>query len=270
MFQTISQENRFIKLAKSPLPPDVLLPISFGGVERISQPFEYRVNVVSSNTSIDPKTVLHQPMTIEIATPGRQTPRYFNGIINHFRGGSIDQGRRRYEVTLVPWFKLLDHTSGCRIFLGETVLDIFKKVCKEHDFYDFKQAGVMGKHLAHEQNTQYRETTFQFLQRLLEEEGIFYFFHHEKDKHIMILADQADIHQACVSPEIIYNSGSERGHQYAITEWDRNYSLYSGLHSNVDYNYENPSKGLQGEHQNKAKLPIAKNYETYDYPIAEL
>jgi type VI secretion system secreted protein VgrG len=134
---------------------------------------------------------------------------------------------------------------------------------KEYGFFHFDKDGIKQKHLPHEQNTQYNESAFSFLSRLLEEEGIFYFFHHEKGKHIMMLADKPDIHKACDSPKIGYNAGSERGQNHSITDWRRGYQLYSGKHANIDYNYEKPYQGLEGEHKCSAELPLADKYETY-------
>jgi type VI secretion system secreted protein VgrG len=111
----------------------------------------------------------------------------------------------------------LQHTTDCRIFLGKSVVEIFEMLSKEYGFFHFDKEGIKQKHLPHEQNTQYNESAFSFLSRLLEEEGIFYFFHHEKDKHIMMLADKPDIHKACDSPKIGYNAGSERGQSHSIT-----------------------------------------------------
>src|SRR5262249_15939458 len=125
--------------------------------------------------------------------------RYINGIISSFsQGGSspLESGTTpaafsTYHATLVPWLWALTRTSDCRIFQNLTVPDIIAKVFKEHGFSDFANR-LYGSFEPREYCVQYRETDFNFVSRLMEEEGIFYFFEHTEDKHTLVLANRSN------------------------------------------------------------------------------
>jgi type VI secretion system secreted protein VgrG len=264
MFSSLTQKNRFLKLTSS-LGPDTLIPLNFSGTEEISRPFRYKIHTISSKLDLQPDDLLHEKMKLEIHT-NPANPRYFNGMVESFEAGTISNGMRAYEITLVPWLSFLSYTTDCRIFLNKSVLEIFETLCSERGFHHFEMAGVKKKPPVREQCTQFRESTLAFIQRLLEEEGIFYFFRQTKDKHIMVLADQPAIHQPCPEPNIIFTADNVRGQQYYIDSWKRDYQFYSGKYTHTDYNYETSHLGLRTENEKACKLPVAKQYETYDYP----
>src|SRR5262249_12579214 len=138
-------------------------------------------------------------------------PRFFNGVVSRFAAsGAQFHGRRVYRAEVVPWLWFLTRTANCRIFQNLSVPDIIEKVFKDFGFQpntNYKLA-LDGSYEPREYCVQYRETAFNFISRLAEHEGIYYFFKHEDGKHTMVLADSASPYYDCQEAEVEYFSGS--------------------------------------------------------------
>ena len=186
----ITQAKRWI-VVDSPLGEDTLIPTFFEGDETISRLFTYRLELISNMTSIAPESILGKEITIHLRRPDGKT-RIFHGRINRFGAGPMwSHGYRHYQAEVVPWTWFLTRTTDCRIFEDEKVPDIIEKIFKDLGFSDFDLSGVdKGKHPKREYCVQYRETDFNFVSRLMEEEGMYYFFKHEQGKHTMMIADK--------------------------------------------------------------------------------
>src|SRR5262249_49957139 len=144
-----------------------------------------------------------------------------------------------YFATLVPWLWTLTRTSDCRIFQNLPVPDIIAKIFKEYGFSDFANR-LYGSFEPREYCVQYRETDFNFVSRLMEEEGIFYFFEHEADKHTLVLANRPNefkpspLHKAVSYKSLI----GEQNEQDVITEWNMSQEVRPGIYTLIDYNFE--------------------------------
>src|SRR4029453_6347741 len=123
-------------------------------------------------------------MTVRLQLNDDDKPRFFNGIVRRFVEGDRDERFQRFRAELVPWLSLLMMSSDLRIFQSMTVPDILQKVFKDAGFSDFKLE-LKGKYEEWNYCVQYRETNFNFVSRLMEEEGIFYYFKHEEKKHVL-------------------------------------------------------------------------------------
>jgi type VI secretion system secreted protein VgrG len=192
--------------------------------------------------------------------------RPFHGIVSQFVAGDEQHGRRNYRAEVVPWLWFLTKTADCRIFQQMALPEIIEKIFKEYGFTKYKLE-LKGKHPKWEYCVQYRETDFNFLSRLMEQEGIFYFFQHEAQSHTMIIADHAGAYVDCVEKEVIYPT-SEGGVQIEdhLTSWEHRYEFRSGKFSQTDYNFKTPEKNLSTDSQTVVDLSDAKKYEIYDYP----
>ena len=119
--------------------------------------------------------------------------RYFHGIVARC-SQNVDQGQfASYQATLRPWLWLLSRTSDCRIFQNLTIPQIIKQVFRDLGFSDFEDA-LSRPYREWEYCVQYRETSFDFVSRLMEQEGIYYFFRHEQGRHVLVLADAYGAH----------------------------------------------------------------------------
>ncbi|MBW2570377.1 MAG: type VI secretion system tip protein VgrG, partial [Deltaproteobacteria bacterium] len=195
-----TQENRLIAI-DTPLGKDALLLAGFKGIERISGLFSFELNLLSENHNITFEDIIGKNVTVSIILADGDK-RFFNGIISSFsqgRGSSEadkDSPFSHYAATMVPWFWLLKRTADSRIFQKLSVPDIVEKIFTEKEFLDYKLL-LNDSYDKRDYCVQYRETDFNFISRLLEEEGICYFFEHDEEKHTLILADASDKFKPC-------------------------------------------------------------------------
>jgi type VI secretion system secreted protein VgrG len=179
-------------------------------------------------------------------------------------GGLLDTARS-YVLQLVPWFWLLSRTTDCRIFQNQTTVDIVKSIFSDMGFSDY-QFNLTGSYATREFCVQYRESDFQFISRLLEDEGICYFFRHEKDKHTMVLIDDVGNYVDCAESQVVHIpiAAREQPSDRIIT-WQRAFDLRSGKFSLTDYDFTKPTNNLLS--QTPSSVPASKDaYEIFDYP----
>jgi type VI secretion system secreted protein VgrG len=273
---TYTEAGRLISV-KTPLGHDVLLLVSFTGSEAISQPFSYQLDLIGENkTDIAFDKLLGQKITIEIALPGSKK-RYINGVCRRVSQGARDATFTAYSLEIVPAFWLLTRRTQSRIFQRLSAPDIIKKVL------DGLEVGfeIQGTFEPRDFCVQYRETDFNFASRLMEEEGIYYFFTHADGAHKMILANTPQGHPDMpVESKIQFEEvkGGTRPED-RINDWRKAQELRSGKSTLWDHCFELPHKHLEAEKviQETAaagkvghKLKVGGNdkLEIYDYPGA--
>ncbi|WP_119459028.1 type VI secretion system tip protein VgrG [Rhodospirillaceae bacterium SYSU D60014] len=260
---TLTQAGRWLSV-ETALGEDAFVLTGFEGDEQISGLFSYRLEMASSREAIAADDLLGKPVTFHVALPGGET-RCFNGIINRFAAGPMwARGYRRYYAEVVPWLWFLTRTTDCRIFQEKTVPDIVKQIFGDLGFTDFEASGIKGKHPPRDYCVQYRESDFDFVSRLLEEEGIFYFFKHEVGKHTLVLADQRSAYVDCEDGEVEFRTGT--GMLGRISSWRPSFEFRSGKVSQQDYNFETPGTSLATTTNTLLKTPKLDKFEIYDYP----
>jgi type VI secretion system secreted protein VgrG len=201
-----SQEDRLLSI-DTPLGHDVLLLQALTGYEGISRLFTYDLILLAhDNDSIVFSDIVGQSVTITLTSPSG-TPRYINGYVSQFtQGDTDDRNFTHYQAQVVPWLWFLTREADCRIFQNLAVNDILSQVLSLFDLNDFRLS-LTGTYPELEYCVQYRETTFNFVSRLMEEFGIFYYFDHSTyGKHTMVLADQSSTLPACSSSPISYST----------------------------------------------------------------
>src|SRR5215510_7487566 len=170
----------------SPLGPNVLAIERLEVREAVSKQFEIDLHLLSTESSIDPKRLLRQPMTVKVAFGGGMV-RYFNGLVRRFTQLGQSQGFVSYRAELVPSSWFLSLATDCRVYQQQSVIDIVKAVAAGMGVQ--VQVATTGTYEPREYCVQYRETHLDFISRLMEEEGIFYFFEHGDGKHTLVLGD---------------------------------------------------------------------------------
>ena len=186
----MTQQNRKIKV-KTPLGEDVLLLKKVSGTESISGLFHFDLNMISEQrTSLAFDKVLGQPITVEIEADGGT--RYINGIASRFSRGARGKDYTSYSLELVPKIWLLTRKRQSRIFQQISVPDILKQVLEGFDV----ASEIQGTFEKRDYCVQYRESDFDFISRLMEEEGIYYYFKHTADGHKLVLANTPQSHEA--------------------------------------------------------------------------
>jgi type VI secretion system secreted protein VgrG len=265
--ESYSQDHRLIAV-ETPLGKDVLLLQELTGYEGISRLFSYELDLLAhENDSITFKDILGKKVSITLNLPD-ETPRYINGYVSRFtQGGSDERTFTRYHAQVVPWLWFLTRQADCRIFQNLAVPDIISQVFNLFDFKDFRLS-LKGSYPQLEYCVQYRETSFNFVSRLMEEFGIFYYFDHStKGKHTMVLADQFSTLPACPSSPISYDTqvgGLEDPE--VISNWHVGQEVRTGKYSVTDYNFTTPSTSLLANDPTVVDLAASQPLELFDYP----
>ncbi|MED5152057.1 type VI secretion system spike protein VgrG1a, partial [Pseudomonas aeruginosa] len=177
-----------------PLGPDVLLLQRMEGREELGRLFAYELHLVSENPNLPLEQLLGKPMSLSLELPGGSR-RFFHGIVARCSQVAGHGQFAGYQATLRPWPWLLTRTSDCRIFQNQSVPEIIKQVFRDLGFSDFEDA-LTRPYREWEYCVQYRETSFDFISRLMEQEGIYYWFRHEQKRHILVLSDAYGAHRS--------------------------------------------------------------------------
>ena len=260
-----TQTNRLIAI-ETPLGKDALLLRGVTGQEGISQLYQFQLDLLSTDPAINFKDIIGHNVTVRVAL-GNEQERYFNGFINRFAQVGNDTGLANYQATMVPWLWFLRRTTDCRIFQNKNIPTIIEQVFKDLGYSDYKLQ-LKGTFEPLDYCVQYRESDFNFVSRLMEQHGIFYFFEHAHDKHTLILADNAPSHAPC--PEQHQVKWEPQGRavlaEDVITDLQMEQIFRSGKYALTDYNYETPAVSLAAEVESGVKLKDMAKYELYDFP----
>jgi type VI secretion system secreted protein VgrG len=252
----------------TPLGEDALLLVSFRGREGFSRLFEFKLDLLSDNKEIHPKNIVGCNVSFHIGKKHAHR-RIFNGYVKEFTAGGPTRNNkhRKYGATVVPWLWFLTRTADCRIFQYKTAPEIIACIFHDLGFNDFDMTKLRGSYPQRTYCVQYRETDFNFVSRLMEEEGIFYFFRHENGKHVLILADSATAFDWCAEKQIRYrNLTSKNLHDSRVIDWEHRYEVRSGRWAHTDYNFTRPSLNLMAQEHTLLELPGNGKFEIYDYP----
>ena len=235
--------------------------------EGLSQITETTIEFMSSDLDLDLQKVVGERLILEVDAPKDKT-RYFQGrcVATEYLGSHGDQGY--FRATVRPWLWFLTRTSNCRIFQDKSVIDIIKDIFGQRGFSDFKD---QTKHSFPKRTycVQYRETDFDFISRLMEEEGIYYYHSHDKTKETLILADEASTHKVVEDQtEIDFYIRAEnyrRDHDH-IFEWRGSESIQTGKVTLQDYDFEKPKSDLKSVKALSKGRHAYNKYEVYEYP----
>ncbi len=259
-----TQTGRLISLT-TPLGDDKLLLTGFTGHEAISRLFDFHLSTLSEDTDIDFTQIVGQSVTINLVQSD-DAPRYFNGIVSHFACTGKDGDMTRYELQVVPKLWTLTRYADCRIFHGKPVTAIIKSVLEERGIH--YQASFTATYQSLGYCVQYRETDFNFISRLMEEFGIFYFFQHEDGDHTMMLGDSSSVHQPCPGQNTanfnLASGGLDAGD--VVNAWSIGQELRSGKHSLTDYEYYTSTVDLSASETTIYSVAGNTAMEIFDYP----
>ena len=256
----ITQDNRSISISDFSLGKDTLLLTGFNGTETISDLFSFKIEVLSENRELLPEQIVAKVGTLTVQT---KIKRYFNGYISHITLGEVNSNSlRQYTLTMVPWLWFLGKTNNHRIFQEKTTKEIVSKIFKDTGFNDF-QFIAKGGH-KREYCIQHNESDLHFVSRLLEEDGIAYYFKHDDKKHTMIIVDQQNSYEECAETDLEYSKGSNTSSQ--ISQWNNSYNFQKGQWTINDYNFKEPKKNLIVNTKMSSKFANNSKFEHYEYP----
>ncbi|NSZ17463.1 type VI secretion system tip protein TssI/VgrG [Agrobacterium vitis] len=268
------QASRVLKVS-SPLGEDQLLPERMKVDEGVNRLFEITLHVRAKREAVKPQELIGKLVDIsleirqgELGEDGLRRP--FNGLVTDLEEGPpVTRGLRSYRLTIRPQMWLLSRRSDCRIWLDMTSLQVLETLFSEHGLPQPDIGFLQNKPPAQGYSVQWQENDLDYLLRRLEEDGIFYWFQHDKGIHRLRVTDhQIAWSKASASAEgddtvRIAQGSSDRNH---ITEWMRRFSYVPGQRVDADWNFETPNFIPRSQTPSLVELPGNAKRELYNYP----
>ena len=255
----LTQDNRLLSIT-SPLGKDELLLTAFEGTETISDLFEFQIEVLSKNHSISPEKLIGKAVSLKVHN---KQERSFHGYISQYTYGEVKADNLRvYQFTMVPWLWFLTQTSNHRIFQNKSTKEIVLQVFQDLEFTDFDYKAA-GNSNPREYCVQYNESDFEFISRLLEEDGIAYYFEQKKDAHVLHIIDAQNAYQLCKETGLTYSKGNQPDTQ--INRWEHLYEFRKGRWTLNDYDFKFPTKSQLKSTASTSQFANVKKYEHYEY-----
>ncbi|MFC1757299.1 type VI secretion system Vgr family protein [Planctomycetota bacterium] len=257
-----SQKFRNARM-KTKLAKDTFLLHAMDGVDELSSMFQYDIEVLCEDFNIDLDDLLSSEVSVAVEMEGLDT-RNFHGIIASISQDGAVGELARYRLTVRPWTWLLSNTADCKVFQKQSVPEIVATVFRDNNFSDF-QNSLSGSYEKREYCVQYCESDLDFVNRLLESEGIYYFFEHTEKKHTLVLADAVGSHSSIGDP-IPYSreSGSAKNFNH-ISDWNIARSVCPGKVVLSDFDFEKPMADLTSDANHDRKYKQSK-FEYFDFP----
>lgn len=253
----------------TPLGEDALILTAASGREAISELFHFTLETVWQDSKpLDFKKLLGQNVTIEWALNDAVGSRFINGIVTSIAQGAWDREKdiTVYTLEVAPQLWLLTRHTQIRIFQNLSTIDIIQKVIKDMGIAS-PTLKTQGTYAPRDYTVQYYESDFAFISRLMEQDGIYYFFEHTDSSHTLILADQKSAFQdlpvgADVEFEEVMSGPRE---DLRIFDWTKAQAIRSGVYTLKDWNYETPQLGLLANTKTVVQLGVSQNLEIYEY-----
>jgi type VI secretion system secreted protein VgrG len=250
--------------------PDPGYKLVFDGleaVETLGRPFLYNLDVSSSKTTSELMNLLGSKVTVTFKTSESDTTRYFNGMLTRIVYAGLVGGASRYHLELRPWIWLLTRIHDCKIFQNMAPFDIITQVCRDAGFSDFadKRQNQAGSTVL-DYCVQYRESSLDFVTRLMEQYGIYYYFEHTDSKHTLNFADDPNSHTALADPIQYQRQMTElRTVEDHVWEYAADLRVQPGTYTSRDYNFTTPSADLTAKSMKQGTHEYGSS-EIYDYP----
>ncbi|HEX6842549.1 MAG TPA: type VI secretion system tip protein TssI/VgrG [Stellaceae bacterium] len=266
----MTQAKREFEVSTS-LGKDVLLFNRMTATEGLSSLFEIELALLSANKTIDAKKILGTPVGVRVELPPPASGnRYLHGLCTDFTYTGSFGELHGYRAVLRPWLWVLTRTADCRIFQKMTTPEIIKKIFSDHGFSGeaFIKDSLSRSYKPWEYCVQYRETAFNFVSRLMEHEGIYYYFDHTANNHPLVLVDSSSAHSKFSGyAEVPYYPPTDSGRRKRdhISDWSMAWEIQSGKFAHTDYEFKKPALSLMAKQQGPAGHGHDKE-EIYDYP----
>ncbi|EBO9733667.1 type VI secretion system tip protein VgrG, partial [Salmonella enterica] len=262
-----------VTVSGSAVPPQMLLFSSLNGSEALGSLFTYIVQLktpdtlnlgyVSPAANLPLKAMVGKDLCVNIELDGGGK-RHISGLVTAARVVGHEGRSVTYELRMEPWVKLLTHTSDYKAFQNKTVVDILDEVLAEYPYPVEKR--LVESYPVRTWQVQYGETDFDFLQRLMQEWGIYWWFEHSEDSHTLVLADAISTHHACPdSPEVEWHQKGLKLDKAFIHTIIANESLRTGQWVLDDFDFKKPRSRLANTVANPRETGHA-SYEHYEWP----
>lgn len=258
--------NRIVTVKSAISYPEVHFR-SMTGEEALSSLFEFQVELLLPTHSLDLKQVLGQQLTLEIAQENLQT-RYLNGQVTRCSLVGRETATSRfyvYRATVRPWLWYLTQTTDSKIFQQKSVPEVLREVLSEYGFpFEVRLSGDYRKW---EYCVQYQESDFSFVSRLMEHEGIYYWFDHQDGQHTLVISDGIGAHADSPFMPLIPYYGPDRAvlpQEQHISRWEPAEQITPGSFATVDYDFKKPAASLDARRSNPGQHAYG-DLEVYEW-----
>lgn len=262
-----SQDGRSL-LISTPLGKDALVLTQVSGGEGISSLFEYHLSFASEDSALSFSSIVGKEVTVSIPLSNDSSDiRYIHGIVSEFSQTGGDDNFTHYGAALRPTLWLATRSANCRIFQDQSALEIIKKVLDDCGITNYKFS-TSSAYQTRDYCVQYNETDFNFISRLMEDEGIFYFFTHEDGAHTLVLADDLDHFEDCIGEAKLTVADQSRGGvtvEGAALDLGYVERVVTKKYQADDYFFETPSTELKTAVSGEGESGAA-NTQIYEYP----
>ncbi|PWI34106.1 type VI secretion system tip protein VgrG [Vibrio albus] len=263
---SLTQSDRPVSVS-TPLETDKLVFWKMTADEGLGKLFHYRLDLLSEDSDINFNLLLGEQVKVWLQNDNGET-RYFNGLVAEVTYSGQVSNFEHYQVILRPWLWFLTISSGCRIFQNKAVPDIIKQIFRDNSFSDFEEK-LSETYQNLEYCVQYNETDFNFVSRLMESAGIYYYFRHDEHGHKLVLADSVEAHKDESQGDIPYfpPENKERRTEEHIFSWLSRAEVQSGTYSVQDTDYHNPPTVTSGQKSDSESHSLSEQerYEFHDY-----
>ncbi|MDE3011270.1 MAG: type VI secretion system tip protein VgrG [Pseudomonadota bacterium] len=242
------------------------------GVEELGRLPSYEVELLHAHDesqAIEPDELLGKTAAVRLRLDTK-TERHFNGFVSHFELDGTEENKDLYRVTLRPWLWFLTLSSDCRIFHRKTVVEILELVFKDYQPANVKKQ-LKASYRKREFCVQYRESDFAFVSRLMESEGIFYYFEHTESGHTLVLCDGGSELPAVPGKDTLLWAQAHHGSARSsaddtILRFRRTHGIHSTDYAHGEYDYETPAKDLKAQAQRTVTHARPKRLSVFEYP----
>jgi len=245
---------------------DEVLVQRLAGRESLGGIFQLDLTLLSRSPTLDMGKIVGDKLTILLEY--EDAKRYFNGFVTRMSRAGTFERYARYRVTMHPWFYLLGARVNSRIFQHKNVVDIAKKIFGEHGFTDITDS-TTETYPVREYVVQYGESDFNFISRLFESAGIYYYFKHEAKRHVLVMADSPTTHAEVPGFEEVpfHPEGAESPDSpLCVNVWEPAHQWRSGAYASDDFDFTRPKAELMSKLRVSSPHHKHGTMEVYDYP----
>ncbi|HEY4253310.1 MAG TPA: type VI secretion system tip protein TssI/VgrG [Roseomonas sp.] len=260
---TYDQSERLLRI-DTPLGADKALLIELQGEDAISRPFLFHIDFATEVKEDKVRKLLGKKITLWIGASTENGHRPINGHIRRLtrrHSGKLDTYLWHAEV--VPELCFLTQKADCRIFQSMTVLQVLTKVFQTHKLSFVEQRGLTGTYPTMDYCVQYRESAFDFVSRLMEEFGLFYWHEHRDGQHTLVIADRNGVGPKLDPDTITYGGLSD---EEKLTWYEQDLEFHTGTWAMRDFNFESPTANMGANKPTNIDVPRMKEHEVFDYP----
>lgn len=241
-----------------------VVALSVEGDEAISELFQYRLTVESAKPDIQFEQVVGKAITVNVkSSQDGKTDKFINGLVSAVEAGDFLGGNRTYVLSIRPAFALAEMRSNCKIFQNLSAKDIIDEILSEYSVVDFVWK-LNASPASREYCVQYNESDYNFILRLLEEEGIAYYFAFSDSAEQLVFCNSNSEFEVSEQKEIEYSQGTSSHNQ--INYWQRKHQWQTCKRTLRDYDPQKPKIKLESESTSDASFANSQLLERYEYP----